>query len=175
MATCALTQSNLIPCRSSKGGVVEFYVAPVDDKIAGQPTATSGIITAFAMQTGKKFWTYKMEKENASFFDNIKTDATNGAKWNEQGGTAVIKQLTAANRNEFELLAQNRLMVIFKDNNGIYWLLGETNGLDVASIDGGTGKAYNDLNGYTVTFAGREPVSAQQVTGSLITALTNPA
>jgi hypothetical protein len=172
---CALTQSNLIPCRSSRGGVDEFYIAALEDKITGQPTSTSGIITAFTMQSGKKFWTYKMEKENASFFDNIKTDPANGSKWNEQGGTAVIKQLTAANRNEFELLAQNRVMIIYKDGNGLYWLLGETNGLDITSIDGGTGKAYNDLNGYTITFAGREPVSARQVTGSLMTALTNPA
>lgn len=170
---CELTQSNLIPCRSSRGGVDEFYVAALADKLA--ITSSSGIITAFTMQSGKKFWTYKMEKENASFFDNIKTDPANGTKWNEQGGTAMIKQLTAANRNENELLAQNRVMVIHKDGNGNYWLLGETNGLDMTAIDGTTGKAYNDMNGYTLTFAGREPVSARLVTASLITALTNPA
>lgn len=167
---CILTQGNSIPCRSSVGGVAEIYITELANKSTF--TSSSGIITAFTLASTKKFWTYFVEKENATFTDTTIVSPENGTKFNEQGGTFMIKQMTASNRNELELMAQNRVMVIVKDNNGIYWLLGESNGLDVTNIAAATGKAYGDLNGYTITFAGREVYSAKQVTSSLLATLT---
>lgn len=167
---CILTQGNSLPCRSSVGGIAEIYIAELANK--NVLTTTSGVITAFTMASTKKFWTYFMEKEDATFTDTITVSAENGTKYSEQTGTFTIKQLTSANRNELELLAQNKVMVIAKDNNGTYWLYGESNGLDVTSIAATTGKAMGDMSGYTITFAGKETVSAKAVTGSLLATLT---
>ena len=167
---CILTQGNSLPCRSSVGGIAEIYIAELANK--STLTTTSGVITAFTMLSTKKFWTYFVEKEDATFTDTITVSAENGTKYSEQTGTFTIKQMTSSNRNELELMAQNKLMVIAKDNNGVYWLFGENNGLDVTTIAAATGKAYGDLNGYTISFAGKETVSSKAVTGSLIATLT---
>lgn len=167
---CDLTQANLIPCRDSRGGVDEVYIAELANKLL--ITTTSGVITAFTMLSTKKFWTYKMEKENASFTDVTTVSSENGTKFNQQDCSFIIKQLSSSNRNELNLLAQNRCMVIHKDGNGRYWLLGELNGLDVASISAQSGKAYGDLNGSTVTMTGKEILPAKEVTAALMATLT---
>lgn len=173
---CAIIEGNLIPCRESSGGVAEIYISEVGNKVTSVSstgiTESSGIITAIAMQTGTKFWTYKMEKENATFTDVTTVSAENGSKFNKQDGTVMIKQLNSSNRNQLDLLAKNRVMVIVKDNNGVYWLLGQNNGLDIVTITAATGKAMGDLNGYTVVFSGAETTPAKAVISSLMATLT---
>lgn len=169
-ATCAIIQGYEIPCRNSVGGVAEIYITEIENKAS--LTSSSGVITAFSLSSGKKFWTFKLEKENAEFTEKIVSSTENGTVYYEQEVKFNMKQLSASNRNNIRQLVQNRLFIIVKDNNGVYWLLGEANGCDLAPSDGKTGKALGDLNGYSLVFMGREPVPAQQVTGSLLATLT---
>ena len=167
---CILTQGNSLPCRDSVGGIAEIYIAELANKAT--LTTTSGVITAFTMASTKKFWTYFVEKEDASFTDTTTVSAEAGTKFNEQGGTFTIKQMNSSNRNELDILAKNKVMLIAKDNNGVYWLYGEANGLDVVTIAATSGKAYGEMNGYTITFAGKEVAPAKAVTSALMATLT---
>jgi len=167
---CAIIQGYEIPCRNSVGGISEIYLTELENKSTF--TATSGIITAFTLSSGKKFWTFKLEKENAEFTEKIVPSVENGTVFYEQEVKFSMKQLSASNRNNIRQMVQNRLFIIVKDNNGIYWLLGEVNGCDLGASDGKTGKAMGDLNGYSLTFMGKEPAPAQQVTGTLLATLT---
>jgi hypothetical protein len=72
-------------------------------------------------------------------------------------------------------MAQNRLMVIVLDRNGIYWLLGESNGLDLVTGNFSSGTAMADRNGYELSFVGKEPNQAQSVTSGLMATLLVPA
>jgi len=166
---CAIIQGYEIPCRNSVGGISEIYLTEIENKVS--LTSASGIITAFTLSSGKKFWTFKMEKENAEFTEKIVPSVENGTVYYEQEVKFSMKQLSASNRNNIRQIVQNRLFIIVKDNNGVYWLLGEVNGCDLGASDGKTGKAMGDLNGYSLTFMGKEPSPAQQVTGALMTAL----
>jgi len=65
--------------------------------------------------------------------------------------------MDSAKRNEIKLLSRAKLSVIIKDNNGIYWLMGETNGVRMTAGDNGTGTALGDRNGYSLSFQGQEP------------------
>jgi len=76
-------------------------------------------------------------------------------------------------KNNIKVLAQNRLMIIVKDNNGVYWVLGQTRGIDATDIKITSGKAFGDMSGSTITFTGKEPDFDNQLTASLITALTS--
>ena len=167
---CAIIQGYEIPCRNSVGGISEIYLTEIENKVS--LTAASGVITAFTLSSGKKFWTFKMEKENAEFTEKIVPSVENGTVYYEQEVKFSMKQLSASNRNNIRQMVQNRLFIIVKDNNGVYWLLGEVNGCDLGASDGKTGKAMGDLNGYSLTFMGKEPASAQQVTGTLLATLT---
>lgn len=167
---CAIIQGYEIPCRNSVGGISEIYLTEIENKAT--LTAVSGVITAFTLSSGKKFWTFKLEKENAEFTEKIVPSVENGTVYYEQEVKFSMKQLSASNRNNIRQIVQNRLFIIVKDNNGVYWLLGEVNGCDLGASDGKTGKAMGDLNGYSLTFMGKEPAPAQQVTGTLMTTLT---
>lgn len=54
------------------------------------------------------------------------------------------------------MLALGVLVAVVKDNNGIYWMVGQKKGLDVTAVDNNTGTALGDRNGSTVTLTGAE-------------------
>jgi len=170
---CNLTQGSVIACRDSIGGISEVLVTGLDNKQS--ITASSGIITAFTLNTGKQFWRYSLEKENGSFEEKPTVSQENGTLFYEQTVTFNLKKLGVSYRDELHILAQQRLMIIVKDNNGVYWLIGEANGADMTDGTGTSGKAFGDMSGYTLSFLGKEAARAQSVTASLLTALATPA
>ena len=173
LTDCALINGDELDCRDSVGGIEEIYVTEFENKLA--LTESSGIITAFTLSTGKKFWTYKLEKENAEANETASVSIENGTIFFDQSIAVMLKKWSAAKRNNVNLLSQNRLLLIAKYRTGVYVLYGKTAGVDLTVIEGKSGKAYGDLNGFTLTFTGKEPKLAPQVTASLLTTLTVPA
>ena len=73
-------------------------------------------------------------------------------------------------RNEIVNLAQADLLIIVKDQNGKYWLLGQVNGMSMAASIAQTGTAYGDRNGYELNFEGAEPAPANEILYSAFSA-----
>lgn len=169
--TCNIVQGSEIQCRDSVGGVYEIYLTEFDNVPQANITATSGVITAATCSSGKRFFTYKLEKENATFEQKLNMSVENGTTSCEQTLTFTIKKMSASLRNNLLTLAYNRLHVIVKDNNGIYHWLGQTNGVDMTTADGVAGKALGDMNGYTLTFVGKEPVLCNTISSTLVQSL----
>jgi len=167
---CTLIQGRSIDCRDAVGGIETLYIAEASNVTS--VTDSSGTITAITMASGSKFWTYNMEKENASATESIRTSVENGTTFYEQVISFTLKKLSASLRNEIKNLAQNRLVFIFKDNNGVYWMFGQTRYMDLTEGEGVTGKAFGDLQGYTLTFMGKEPSPANVVSSGLYPAFT---
>jgi hypothetical protein len=69
------------------------------------------------------------------------------------------------------LLAQNSLVAVVKDSNGIYWYLGKTRGIDLTAGSAATGTAQGDRSGFTLTFSGAEPAMAPSVASNVASAL----
>lgn len=170
LTDCNLITGEVIDCRNSVGGIATIYITELQNKLS--ITSSSGTITAFTLSSGKKFWTYEMEKENAEMTSNATISVENGTVFYESTVSFTLKKMSAQKRNNIEKLAQNRVMIIVKDNNGLYQLIGETNGADLTTAEGKTGKAFGDLNGYTLTFTAKEPNPNNIVTSSLLTTLT---
>lgn len=170
---CALTQGYTLDCRDNVGGIKEKYVTEHANITA--ITAASGIITAITMASGTMFRKYELEKETGSFTENIQTNDANGTIFYEQDSVMPIRKLQASLRNEIKLLAQNRLVIIEKDRNGKYWLLGENNGMELQPSTAATGTAMGDFNGYTLNFKGKEENPAQEVSSGIISGLLTPA
>ena len=72
--------------------------------------------------------------------------------------TLAIKlhKLSAADRDEIKLLAQNRLVCFILDNNNNQWVIGEVNGAELTAGTAGTGVALGDAYGYELTFTSQE-------------------
>jgi hypothetical protein len=167
---CVLTQGYQIPCMDGVGGIKEFYVTEIANK--STYTETSGVVTAFTLQSTKKFWTYALPEEYATMSEEASANYANGTIFYKQSFEAQIRKLSASTRNELKLLAQNRVYIIVLDRNGTYWLLGATNGLHMVPSTSTTGKAFGDFGGYTLKWEGMEADPMVQVTGSLMATLT---
>jgi hypothetical protein len=62
------------------------------------------------------------------------------------------------------LVSQNSIVGVFKDNNGRYWSFAFVNGALVTSGAIATGLAYTDLNGLSaLTMQGGEPNATQEI------------
>lgn len=151
---CALTQSILLDCRDSVGGIREVKVKVLPNSLTDY-TVTSGVVTiASGSRTG--WYSYQMEKEVASFTETTTVNVQNGTVFHSQELKLIINKLRASVRNELVLLAQNRIQVAVKDRNNNYWLLGYENGMDLTQSVNGTGTAYGDRSGYDMSFKGME-------------------
>ncbi len=170
LTDCNLITGEVIDCADSIGGVDTIYITELQNKLS--ITSSSGTITAFTLNSTKKFWTYEMEKENAEAMSNGIRSVENGTTYYESTVSFTLKKMSAQKRNNLERLIKNRVMIIVKDNTGVYWLYGETKGMDLTTSEAKSGKAFGDLNGYSLSFTGKEPNPLNVVTSSLITTLT---
>ena len=165
---CNIIEGSAIAYRDSIGGIKTIYIAQIAD--ISSVTESSGVVTAINMMPSKKFWTFEMEKENAMMEEKEVASVENGTLFWEQDLTFTIKKLAANQRNNMKILAQNRLVAVVLDSNGVYWLLGRYNGLDkVGANSSKTGKAFGDLNGYELAFKGKETNPMFSVTGTIPT------
>lgn len=168
---CTIIEGREIDCADSAGGVAELYVAEYDNVQQAAIIASSGTITSMNCLPGKRFYTYQMEKGNAQFDEKTVRSVENGTTFHEQTLTFNMKKLSARMRNDIYILAQKRTLWIVKDNNGIIKLLGQVGGMDLTEATASTGKAFGDLNGATLTFAGMEKEPANVLSQAILTTL----
>ena len=171
--SCALTTGFTLDCRNSNGGIEAVYFTESENKAT--LSATSSVIDTFTLDTGKQFFKYDLRKKTSIFEQNIQVNNENGTVFYEQTLSVKLDKMETTKRNEILLLAQNNLMVIIKDNNGKYWLMGETRGALLNGGKGSTGTAYGDMSGFELTFMGEEAELSKEVDASLIATLNAPA
>lgn len=165
---CQLTQGYLYDCKDNVGGIKKVWIASRDD--VDQITETAGVVTAITMASNQ-FYLYDLVRESSNFAEAVNTNVQNGTIFFAQTCEIILNKMQVNTRNEIILLAQNRLCVIVEDNNGRYWLLGRKNGVDLTGGGSGSGTAYGDRNGYTLTFTGSEQELAPNVDPAVIATL----
>ena len=166
---CSLTSGYVLDCKDSLGGIVDVMFMASGELTSY--TEASGVVTAITKGAGKKFFKYALVKGTSSLTENINASVENGTIFYQQELTMIINKLQVAVRNELLLLAKNLLVAIVHDSNDAYWIIGLKNGIDITAGNAGTGTAQGDRSGYTLTFTGKEPALAQQVSSSIIVAL----
>jgi hypothetical protein len=167
---CALTQGYTLDCRDSLGGITEVYFMAFQD--ISSTTEASGVITALTKVAGKRFYKYELTKGTSVMTENVNSNVQNGTLYFTPELTIILNKLQANTRNELLLLAKNLLVAVAKDNNGKYWYLGKTRGIDLTAGSATSGTAEADRSGYTLTFAGAEPSLSPEVNSAVAAALT---
>ena len=166
---CALTQGYSLDCRDSLGGIVEVYFTEAANVSA--TTEASGVITALTKASGKRFWKYALVKDTSMFNQTMTASVANGTVVYGQELQIILNKLQTNTRNELLLLAQNSLVAVAKDSNGVYWYLGKTRGIDMTAHAASTGTAQGDRSGFTLTFTGSEPALAPSVAQAVYSVL----
>ena len=169
--SCALTQGFNLDCRDSIGGLKEIYL--IEHGNLGDITEASGVVTAISKLAGKRFYKYSLIRETSSFDEVITVNDQHGTAYYTQTNTIVLNKRQASVRNEIMLIAKNNVATVAVDNNGKAWLFGRENGL-VPGGNTGSGTAWSDRNGATLTFTGNERELAPEVSAEVLSALGTP-
>lgn len=163
---CALTTGYNLDCRLNYGGVKDIYVIEFENVTA--VTETAGVISAITKAATKTFKKYNLIAHTAEADEAYTGNREMGTLSNKQTIKFPINKMTTAVRNELFLLAQNRLIFVFVDENGTGWMYGRDYGLMLTASANKTGKVLADRNGYELTFEGDEKNLAYEVSSTAI-------
>ena len=166
---CNLTQSYLLDCRLNYGGMKEVYIIEFDNVTSF--TQTAGVVTAITKASGKTFRKYQLIAHTGEGDEALTASREMGTLSNKQTIKFPINKMTVAVRNELFLLAQNRLIFIFVDENSTNWMYGSDYGLTLTTASAKTGKVLADRNGYELTFEGDEKNLAYEVDDTTLATL----
>jgi hypothetical protein len=166
---CDITSGFELECRDSIGGIRNIYI------LSGSATTVdgdeNGLISGI---TGSgTFYRFELQRQSGDYTETINPSDENGTVFYEQVINAPFHKLQSKTRNQVKILAQNpNLKIIVETNNGTddnvgtFFYIGQKNGALLSGGTGATGTAYGDLNGYTLTFTGREPYPASEIDAS---------
>lgn len=158
--SCSITSGITLGCKDSQGGIEYLYIAdlPNYDTIT---TDVDGKITSLdddGTPVSINFFKYEVPKQTSSFTETITSSVENGTVFYEQAALFIFNKLEAAKRDQIKLLAQNpKLLVVVKDANGEFIVVGVTRGAELTAGTRQTGVAYGDRNGGEITLTGYEP------------------
>jgi hypothetical protein len=158
-SACLQTACIDLGCASNVGGISKVYLVAGD--ITGVTYNATGAITGIT-GTGTTF-TYEVQKQTSSLTETFNSDLVNGTLFYTQDLVLVFHKMDQAKRNQVKLMAQNRGLKAFaEDNNGTLWYLGNDFGGGYLSAGtGATGTAFGDSNSYSVTlqFFSKDPMT----------------
>ena len=169
---CLLTDGILKGCRDNIGGIDKVWLTNLEHISA--ITYGTGILTALSTQnplgtSAASFYEFQPNKTSSNWTDTISVVASNGGTFYAPSVTLVFGKLEAAKANTIKLMGQGTLVCLVKNNDGKYFILGDTKGLEVSAGAGASGVAYTDLNGWTITLTGAEDHPAYEVPSALMT------
>jgi hypothetical protein len=171
MAICDIVSGYTLGCRTNTGGDKNIYI--LSGSISSVTGAANGLLTTIA--GNGVFYKFELVKETADHTETITASDENGTVFYDVALNAMFHKMQSATRNQIKVLAQNpNLKIIVETNNGAedgigkYFLLGYHNGMTLNTGTAASGKAFGDMNGYSLTFTGKEPQPAYEVSGSVL-------
>ena len=169
---CTTLAGITLDCRDNVGGIETVFIENIETSLA--VTATAGVaavadvlIDTVALDaTLSSMDIYECVKQTGMLEETGTFSDENGTVFFTSVATAVFNKLDGAKLNElYELAVSAKLLVIVKDNNGKFWLVGNDRGAVATSSTEGTGTAYGDRNGISMSFTGIDNTPMVELTG----------
>lgn len=172
--SCDITSGFTLGCRDNSGGIKNIYILSGSiDTVEGY---TNGFITAIS--GSGTFYKFELAKQTGDFTETINASTENGTVFYEQVINSPFHKMQSSTRNQIKVLAQNPALKIAVETNngqddgiGVLFLAGQQNGMTLSGGTGQTGTAFGDLNGYSLTFTGQEPLPASEISGSSLSGI----
>ncbi len=158
--SCSITSGLTLDCKDSQGGIEYLYIADLPEYDTISTNVDGKIESLDNVGGGVQIDWYKFEvpKQTSSFTETINSSIENGTIFYTQEVVMIFNKLDAAKRDQIKLLAQNpKLLVVVKDGNGEFHVIGVTRGAELSAGTRQTGTAFGDRNGGEVTLQGLEP------------------
>lgn len=160
------------------GGVDTWYWFSLKDSAGASNIATytvaDGNVTALTLAVGKQAYALNVEMETSTFTDTGIGGRTEGSYAREQEATVVMHGNTADMIKTLEAAGKGRMVLIPLLNDGTYELLFAEKGAKMSDVRT-PGTAYEDMNGNTLTFTGKEKSKAPKISSAIVATLLVPA
>lgn len=156
-------------CLDNIGGVKTFYIG----NFTGGTTYSydaAGIITGGTGQPS--YFAIEQRRETGGWNQDGALTLETGANVYTQTAEMTFLKYQASVRDLIFVMAQTESSIIVLNQEGRYILLGEENGVNGISSTGGSGKAFEDLNGVVQTFEGKEKSPAREMSATFFGTLT---
>lgn len=155
-------------CQPSMGGIVEALA--INKEYIEEITATEGKVTAITLGD-EKFKAFYFARNTGSMTSTYTLDPATGVRYVTTDLVLQFNRMETAKRIEITALAQNELVLIVKDANGKYWLLGKDEPVMATAGEGVTGTARSDRNGYSITLQDTSLEMPYEVEADIVAAL----
>lgn len=163
--SCNLAAGITLGCRDNAGGVNRVWITDYDN-VTSVIKNTGDTITSIT-GTGV-FYEFQLIRTTSEMTETINASLENGTVYYTQELVMFFAKLEQYKRNIIKTLAQSfRLAVIFEDNNGAYFLLGEEYGMFVSAGSNVTGLALGDRQGYNLTLQALEQLPMNELDGTI--------
>lgn len=163
--SCNLAAGITFGCRDNAGGVSKVWITDYEN-VTGITQNTGSTITAIS-GTGT-WYSFDLIRTTSEMTETINASLENGTVFYTQEITMFFAKLEQYKRNILKTLAQSfRLAVVFEDNNGAYFLLGQEYGMFVSAGSSVTGLALGDRQGYNLTLQALEQEPMNELGGTL--------
>ncbi len=158
----------------SVAGVSTWYIGSLRDEATGAANytyaRTNGSLTAMANVGVKLFYTITVDAEMSDFVVKSIGTRENASSGFEITGNIKLAGNTATMIQQLEDISKDRLCLIAKLNDGSNEVLGLDNGLKF-NFERASGTKFEDMNGVTLTFSGKEKKNAPKVSDVIAAAL----
>lgn len=167
---CNQTLKGLVrDCAPSMGGIVEALA--INKEYISNITAADGKVNEVTLVDGEKFKAFYFARNTGSMTSTYTLDPATGVRYVTTDLALMFNRMETAKRVEITALAQNELVLIVKDANGKYWLLGKDEPVMATAGEGVTGTARSDRNGYSITLQDTSLEMPYEVDESIIAGL----
>jgi hypothetical protein len=164
---------NTLSCDSA-GGVATYYIGSLRDETTGAAnytyTRTDGTVSAMANVAAKLFYPITVDAEMSDFTVNAIGSRENASTGFEITGSIKLAGNTATMIQQLEDLSKDRVCIIAKLNDGTNEILGIDNGCKFL-FNRTSGTKFDEFNGVTLTFTGREKKNAPKVSDAIVLTL----
>lgn len=154
------------------GGISHFLVAEWDDAKSFEITDGVASVPSTDGYAKEDFFKFVGTKKGSNWSQAATSSSETGTFVNVETATIIFDKYEATKRAALSAIACKTVIIIAIDQNGQGVLLGHFDGLDMATVAGGSGTAPTDKNGIDLTFTGTSdklvPTIAQSEIDKLI-------
>ena len=168
--SCDITTGRTEACKESVGGLRNIYIGNYVDGLYADATTAANLGTdeqIIGLTTSLVVYKFELRGDNNTFEETNENSRDNGTSFWTQTGAIVLKKQDAATQKALKLLSYGRPHILIEDYNGNFRLAGLQNGVEV-SVSTATGGAMGDLNGYNLSFEGKEKEPAYFVDSAIV-------
>lgn len=171
---CTTLAGIALDCRDNVGGIEAIYIQNVATSLAIANTPDSGSVAVTTVTVDgsplaadlNTMYKYELVKQTGTLTETGTFSDENGTVFFTSVATGVFNKLESAKLAElYELAISAKLCIFVKDNNGVFWMIGNDRGAVATSSTEESGTAYGDRNGLTVEFTGIDNGPMLEVTG----------